>query len=89
MNQNIPNEDIIKVDNDLQEFFDSLGPNDIYKRVFLEVLLEEIYGRPVDLSGLVNWDMQQEQQPSFQNPLPLTNQQGSPASHALPKTLPS
>jgi hypothetical protein len=26
-------------------FMDSLGPNDIYKRVFLEVLLEEIYGQ--------------------------------------------
>jgi hypothetical protein len=33
-------------------FMDSLGPNDIYKRVFLEVLLEEIYGQQVDLSDV-------------------------------------
>lgn len=33
-------------------FLDSLGPNDIYKQLFLEVLLEEIYGRKVDLSDV-------------------------------------
>lgn len=34
----------------LNAFFDGLGPNDIYKRIFLEVLFEEIYGEPCDLS---------------------------------------
>jgi hypothetical protein len=34
----------------LGSFLDMLGPNDIYKRIFLEVLLEEIYGEPCDLS---------------------------------------
>ena len=34
----------------LNVFFDSLGPNDIYKQIFLEILLEEIYGEKCDLS---------------------------------------
>lgn len=67
MNDNIPEEDIVEADAGLQNFFDSLGPNDIYKMVFLEVLLEEIYGYKVDLSKVVNWDTQSAQQPSSPN----------------------
>lgn len=33
-------------------FMDGLGPNDIYKQIFLEVFLEEIYGQRVDLSDV-------------------------------------
>lgn len=47
--------DIEKTDTDLKNFFDSLGPNDIYKKIFLEVLLEEIYGDRVDLSN-IEWE---------------------------------
>lgn len=36
----------------LNAFFDGLGPNDIYKRILLEVLFEEIYGEPCDLSDV-------------------------------------
>ena len=36
----------------LNTFFDGLGPNDIYKRIFLEVLFEEIYGEKCDLSDV-------------------------------------
>jgi hypothetical protein len=39
-----------------QNFMDSLGPNDIYKRIFLEVFLEEIYGKRVDLSDVFKID---------------------------------
>ena len=58
---NIPEEDIISANNSLQEFFDSLGPNDIYKQVFLEVLLEEIYGRRIDLSDVIKPEQKTEQ----------------------------
>lgn len=69
----IPEEDIIKADKSLQEFFDSLGPNDVYKIVFLEVLLEEIYGRRIDLSSLIQPELNQ---PSLPSHLPLTNPKG-------------
>jgi hypothetical protein len=36
----------------INSFLDSLGPNDVYKQIFLEVLLEEIYGEKCDLSDL-------------------------------------
>lgn len=36
----------------LNAFFDSLGHNDIYKRILLEVLFEEIYGEKCDLSDV-------------------------------------
>lgn len=41
-------------------FLDGLGPNDIYKRIFLEVLLEEIYGKRVDLSDVFKLDAEQK-----------------------------
>lgn len=72
----IPKEEIDKADEDLQDFFDSLGPNDIYKQVFLEVLLEEIYGRRVDLSQVVNWGI----------PSSSTIPQDSPNVQKPPKT---
>lgn len=52
MNNKITEEDIKNASNILQAFFNDLGPNDIYKRIFLEVLLEELYGEKVDLSQL-------------------------------------
>ncbi len=86
MNEKIAEEDIIEADAGLQDFFDSLGPNDIYKMVFLEVLLEEIYGCKVDLSKAVNWDMQLMQKPSSPNQSPSTNLPDSPGAHGRPKT---
>jgi hypothetical protein len=56
-------EDITQADNTFQGFFDSLGPNDIYKRIFLEELLGLLYGSPVDLSDVVNWNEQTPEQP--------------------------
>lgn len=38
--------------NAFSSFMDNLGPNTIYKQIFLEVLLEEIYGQRVDLSDV-------------------------------------
>ncbi len=87
MSDHIPEEDIVQADASLQEFFDSLGPNDIYKQVFLEVLLEEIYGRRVDLSGFIKHEP--VQQPSLPNHLPSASPSGSQDAHERPKTLPS
>jgi hypothetical protein len=70
MNQRIPEEDIIEADKSLQDFFDSLGPNDIYKQVFLEVLLEEIYGRRVDLSHAFKTEQSQAPPPASPNHYP-------------------
>lgn len=50
-------EDIEKAELAVKDFFDSLGPDDIYKRIFLEALLEEVYGQKIDLS-----DVMKEQQ---------------------------
>lgn len=50
MSMKASEEEIKSAEIGLQDFFDSLGPNDVYKMVFLEVLLEEIYGKRVDLS---------------------------------------
>jgi protoporphyrinogen oxidase len=63
MKDKVSDEDIIKADKDLQDFFDSLGPNDVYKIVFLEVLLEEIYGKRVDLLSSI-LDKPSKQKPS-------------------------
>lgn len=52
MNEITENEKIEIADDTLATFFDSLGPNDIYKKIFLEVLFEEIYGHPCNLSDL-------------------------------------
>jgi hypothetical protein len=46
------NEKIEVADDTFATFFESLGPNDIYKKIFLEVLFEEIYGHPCDLSDI-------------------------------------
>ena len=43
--------DTEEINQGLKDFFDSLGPDDIYKRIFLEVFLEEIV--QADLS---QWD---------------------------------
>jgi hypothetical protein len=61
MTQHISETDIKQTDESLQEFFDNLGPNDVYKMVFLEVLFSEIYGRQIDLSDLIETS---EKQPS-------------------------
>lgn len=87
MSERISDEDILKTDKSLQDFFDSLGPNDIYKRVFLEVLLEEIYGRRVDLSNVIKDDV--GQQPASPSHLPSTTLPGSLGAHEHLKTLPS
>ncbi len=68
----IPEADVDKVDKGLQDFFDSLGPNDIYKLVFLEVLLEEIYGSRVDLSAVFKIETDH---------LPLANPKDLPNEH--------
>lgn len=60
----ISKEDITKADKNLQEIFDNLGPNDIYKILFLEVLLEEIYGKHIDLSNLIQDDTTQLSSPT-------------------------
>lgn len=50
---NIPVQEKVKAANEaFESFLDSLGPNDVYKQIFLEVLLEEIYGHRVDLSKI-------------------------------------
>jgi hypothetical protein len=61
-------DDIKMADDTFRGFFDSLGPNDLYKKIFLEVLLEELYGHPVDLTDVIDWNQTQpEQKPSFRN----------------------
>lgn len=71
----IHEKDIIEADKSLQDFFNSLGPNDIYKLVFLEVLIEEIYGRNVDLSKIIPLE---QDQPSSPSRSPLANSKDSP-----------
>lgn len=55
--------------NAFSNFMDGLGPNDIYKQVFLEVLLEEIYGQRVDLSDVFKLE-KQVPSPYGKNPSP-------------------
>lgn len=49
----ISEEELAEADKSLQEFFDSLGENDVLKLVFIEILLEEIYKKRVDLSDVI------------------------------------
>lgn len=49
----LSNEQKVKIIDETFAFFlDQLGPNDIYKKIFLEVLFEEIYGEKVDMSDI-------------------------------------
>ena len=49
----LTNEQKIEIFDETFSFFlDQLGPNDIYKQIFLEVLFEEIYGEKVDMSDI-------------------------------------
>jgi hypothetical protein len=51
MERELTDEEKVKAGHEsLESFFESLGPDDIYKRIFLEVLFEEIYGEKCDLS---------------------------------------
>lgn len=47
------NKEIMEADKEIKDFFDNFGENDIYKRVFFEVLLEEVYGKKIDLSDII------------------------------------
>jgi hypothetical protein len=83
-------EDIKNADGAVQSFFDSLGPNDVIKRIFLEVLLEEIYGERVDLSGIVNWQqVPLERKHASENQKISTNLPGSSNERGRQPGLPS
>jgi len=61
MHDKISDEEKLKLADDaLRTFFDQLGPNDIYKKVLLEVLFEEMFGHPVDLSDVADWELPPE-----------------------------
>lgn len=43
-------EKIDQVEKAFTDFLDALGPDDIYKQIFLEVLFKELYGKTIHLS---------------------------------------
>lgn len=57
MDKELSDEEKVKeVLNTFSNFMNDLGPNDIYKKIFLEVLLEEIYNKKVDLTDVFKFD---------------------------------